>query len=286
VTGGAGIHAADQRAPSHRCNPGRSTRSAPPKMTKIQDVVASFAFSRRAPDVLARLQLPVHFHVNGFSFGSCVASVRWQVPKAHPSDQLGCDSFRIHHGFIRRHVEMQVWLVNTPKNTQVGPERCAGSLAGIGVHLAPAIAIIIPGPFVDAVAHGGVGRVAATIALPFICIQDCALQRDVFGDQGSAGALVRTVAHPQALLARVARDNADDGGPIVGVGPMAFALIGASTRRVTGIAMGRAVFPPRSGTMTSTHSAVSAALNAKDTPSELTDRALWDLRKGTYDTTQ
>jgi hypothetical protein len=32
VNMGAGIHAADQRAPSHRCNPGRSTLSAPPKM--------------------------------------------------------------------------------------------------------------------------------------------------------------------------------------------------------------------------------------------------------------
>jgi hypothetical protein len=109
------------------------------------------------------------------TIGSCVASMRWQFPEAHPSDQLGCDSLCIHHGFVCRHIEMQVSLVNTPKHTQVGPERRTGSFAGIGVHLTPAIPILIPGPFVDAVAHGGVGRMAATIALPFIRIQDRAL---------------------------------------------------------------------------------------------------------------
>jgi hypothetical protein len=36
VTLGAGIPAADQRAPSHRCNPGSATLSAPPKMTKTR----------------------------------------------------------------------------------------------------------------------------------------------------------------------------------------------------------------------------------------------------------
>ena len=59
----------------------------------------------------------------------------------------------------------------------------------------------------------------------------------------TAGPRVRVVAYPQALLARVPRDDADDGRPIVGIGAVALALIGASTWRVTGIAMGRAFFP-------------------------------------------
>src|SRR5262245_46641775 len=60
---------------------------------------------------------------------------------------------------------------------------------------------------------------------------------------------VRVVARPKARLARLARDDADDGGPIVGRGAVACALMGASTWRVTGTTMGRDVSPPRSGTV-------------------------------------
>ena len=59
---------------------------------------------------------------------------------------------------------------------------------------------------------------------------------------------VRMVADPPALRARVARDDADEGGTIVGIGAVPFALMGALAWRVSGIAMGRAFFPLRSGT--------------------------------------
>ena len=59
---------------------------------------------------------------------------------------------------------------------------------------------------------------------------------------------VRVVTHPKPLLARLARDDTDDRGPIVGVGAVALALVGAAPGRVMWIAMGRAVFPRRSDT--------------------------------------
>jgi hypothetical protein len=89
---------------------------------------------------------------------------------------------------------------------------------------------------------------AATIALPFVGIEPRAARGHVVGHKGVAGLPVRVVADPPALLARVARDDADDGGTIVGIGAVPFALIGASTRWIGGIAMGRAFFPPRFGT--------------------------------------
>jgi hypothetical protein len=42
-----------------------------------------------------------------------------------------------------------------------------------------------------------------------------------------AGPRVRIVAHPKALLARLARDHTDEGGTIVGIRAVPIALIGA-----------------------------------------------------------
>ena len=139
--------------------------------------------------------------------------------------------------------------MDPPEGTQVGPERRARPLTGVAVDLASAIAIIIPRPLVHAVADRGMGRMAAPIALPFVGIELRAASRHVLRDQGTARARVRMVADPEALLARVPRDDTDDGRTIVGVGAVPFALIGAPAGRIRGVAMGRAFFPPRSGTV-------------------------------------
>ena len=161
---------------------------------------------------------------------------------------MGRDPFRIDHGFIGRHVEMQVRLVDAPERAQVGPERRASSFTGVAVDLASAIPIIVPGPFVGAVAHGGVGGMAAVIALPFVRIEHRAAGRDVLRHQVVASPCGRVVADPEAVLARVPRHDTDDGWAIVGIGPMPFPLIGAPTGRVGRIRMRGAFFPPRFGT--------------------------------------
>jgi hypothetical protein len=71
----------------------------------------------------------------------------------------------------------------TPEGTQVAAERHACHFAGAAVDLAVAIAIIIPRPLVHAMAHGGMGRVAATLTLPFVRIQNRAGPWDVLGNQ-------------------------------------------------------------------------------------------------------
>jgi hypothetical protein len=62
-----------------------------------------------------------------------------------------------------------------------------------------------------------------------------------------AGLPVPVVTDLPALLSHVARDDADDGRPIVGIGAVPFAPIGASAWRIGGVAMWCAFFPPRSG---------------------------------------
>jgi hypothetical protein len=62
-------------------------------------------------------------------------------------------------------------------------------------------------------ANSRMRRMTATIALPFIGVEYCASNRDVCRDQVVAGVFGHVVADPETALARVPRDDADDGGP-------------------------------------------------------------------------
>jgi hypothetical protein len=138
--------------------------------------------------------------------------------------------------------------MDSAAGTQIGPKCRTRALTGVAVHLTSAIAIIIPRPLMHAVADRRMVWMTTPIALPFVGVQPRAARRKVFGDQGTARPRVGVVPYPQALLARVARDDADDGGPIVDIGAVAFPLIGAPPGRIRGVAMRCAFFPPRSGT--------------------------------------
>jgi hypothetical protein len=76
---------------------------------------------------------------------------------------------------------MEVLLVNTAARPEVRAERRAYSFAGVAVDLALAIPIIIPCPLVHAVADGGVGRMAAPVALPFVRVQGRAVPGEILG---------------------------------------------------------------------------------------------------------
>jgi hypothetical protein len=144
---------------------------------------------------------------------------------------------------------MQVLFVDTPEGAQIGPERGARSLAAVAMDLALPITIVIPRPFAYTMADHGMGWMTAPVALPFVGVQPRADSRNVFLDEATASPSVRVVAYPQALLARIARNDADDGRPIVGIGAVASPLIGPPPGRISGVGMGRALFPPRSGTV-------------------------------------
>jgi hypothetical protein len=143
---------------------------------------------------------------------------------------------------------MQVLFVDTPEGTQVGAERGAGPFTSVAVNLTPAIAIVIPRPLAQPVGNCGMTRMAPMITLPFIRIKQRAPRRHIVGDQVVTGVPVGMVADPPALLARVARNDTDDGGTIVRVGAMSFALIGAPPGWISRVRVRRAFFPPRCGT--------------------------------------
>ena len=133
--------------------------------------------------------------------------------------------------------------MDAAEGTSGGAKRCTRSLPGMAMHCASAITVIIPCPLVHAVADGAMARMAAPIALPLIDIEPCAARRNILHDQRGAGARVGMVAAPQALLACVPRDDADDRGTVVGIGAVPLALIDASAEGIGRSAMGRAFFP-------------------------------------------
>src|SRR5262245_40133977 len=102
---------------------------------------------------------------------------------------------------------MQILLVDTPEDTQVGTERRTGPFTGIAVDLPFAVSVISSGPFVDAVADRGMGRVTSPVALPLVGIQPCAASREVFHDELKTRPSVGAVAHPKPLLACLTRDE-------------------------------------------------------------------------------
>jgi hypothetical protein len=142
---------------------------------------------------------------------------------------------------------MQGLFVDTPEGTQVGTKRRPRPLTGVAMDLALAVAVVIARPFAHPVGNRGMARMAPSLTLPFIGIEPRAPGGHVVGNKVVTGGPVRMVADPPALLAGVARDDAEDGGTIVGIGAVPFALMGASTGWIGGIAMRRAFFPPRCG---------------------------------------
>jgi hypothetical protein len=137
---------------------------------------------------------------------------------------------------------MQVLLVDPAEGAQVGPQCCARRLTGVAVHFTSAIAIIIPRSLMDAMADCRMGWMTPSVTLPLISIDPCALRRNILRDQGCAGARVGMVAHPPARLPRLARDDTDDGGPIIGVGAVPLPLVGAPPRRISGGRDGACIF--------------------------------------------
>jgi hypothetical protein len=138
---------------------------------------------------------------------------------------------------------MPVLLGDPSKSAQVSTRRHSCSFTAVAVDLTSAIPTLLPGLFVDTVAHGCVGRMAALITLPGIRVQDRAMPRNVHRDQGRVGPPVHVVAHPKTLLARLARQHTDDGWAIVCIRAVPLVLLRTPAGGISGVAMGRACFP-------------------------------------------
>jgi hypothetical protein len=67
---------------------------------------------------------------------------------------------------------------------------------------------------------------AASVALPLVGIEASLTLGDSFDDELAAGPPVGVVTHPEALLCCLPRHHTNDGQAVIGISPMAIALIG------------------------------------------------------------
>lgn len=115
--------------------------------------------------------------------------------------------------------------------------------------LALTVTLVIPRPFTYPVGNRGLARMTAPITRPCIRREPPALGGDVVSHQGAAGAPVGMVAHPPARLARVARDDPDEGRASIRRRPMPLALVGTAPGWSGRVRGRRAGLPPWCGTV-------------------------------------
>ena len=96
--------------------------------------------------------------------------------------------------------------MDTSEGTQVGAERRTRPFAGVAVDLASAIPIIIPRPFVHAMADRGMGRMAAAVALPFVGIEHRAAAAGTFSAMRSAQVRLSAWSQTQKRCSPVSRE--------------------------------------------------------------------------------
>ena len=103
------------------------------------------------------------------------------------------------HGFIDRHLEVQILRVDSPEGTPVGLKRRTCSLTGVTMHFASASTLIIPRPFVYTMEDRGMRAMTAPIALPCVGVQPRAARRKVSATR------VRSRGRPPTSAARPCR---------------------------------------------------------------------------------
>lgn len=113
------------------------------------------------------------------------------------------------------------------------------------MHFASAIPIVITRPLFLAVVDTGVARVTSKIGCRAIRVEPhgCFLWNALV-DQLAADVLIGSVQDPIATLLGGARNDTDNGWPVVLKRSDTFTLVRSSPRRVVLVAMRRAFFPP------------------------------------------
>ena len=146
--------------------------------------------------------------------------------------------------------------MHAPKLAQVSPQPRARAFATVAMHFAHPSAIIVTRPFappcaVTPVPHGGVGRqqlsLDAGVATPLIRGDHRRACRNRPLDHPPTGLPVGLRFDEEAHRPALPRHQRKDGWAVGGVSPVSFPLISAPPRRVLGVWVRGAFFPPRSG---------------------------------------
>jgi hypothetical protein len=149
--------------------------------------------------------------------------------------------------FTHRQIAFQILFMNTAKGPQKITCRRPQTFDSIGMNFAHAITIVISRPLVLAVTDCAVCPLDSLVALPFIGV--------------TLGRLLGKLMHvlPQSLtvcrrtdsaaaLPTLSPNGADNRWSIIVIGAVPALLVSSATRRIIGIRVLFAFFPPRSET--------------------------------------
>jgi hypothetical protein len=167
------------------------------------------------------------------------------MTKTHLLDQFRRDPCGVGPRFIGCNIERPVLFVNPSEDTQVGPEACPCSFTSVAMDSAMTIPMVIARPCAHPVGHRGMVRMATSIALPCIGLEECATRGHVISHQVLAGSPVCMITAPPALLSRVPRDHTANRWPIVRRGAVPLPLIGAPPGRIRRVRVRGACCPSR-----------------------------------------
>jgi hypothetical protein len=147
--------------------------------------------------------------------------------------------------------------VYTTKRPQEVTQPRACPLAGVAMYLPHPIAIIVPRPLprtllIGTVADRGVrdGQLAldAPVATPVVGLEDRRATRHPAFNHPQTVIAVSVLADGQPHAPGLTGHQGKDRRAIIGIGPVSAALIGTPPRRIVGVKMWGAFFPPRSDT--------------------------------------
>jgi hypothetical protein len=170
------------------------------------------------------------------------------VAEAHALDHNGSDTLGVHHGLEGSNILGQEVLVDAPKHPEKRAERRTCPFAAVAVHFAPSITIIIPSPFLLAVADRGVLGVQPDVIAALIGEEQGSFQCDARFDNRAAARLVSMLDHPVTVGLGGPTDDADNRRAVVLVRATSLALVRPSAWWISLVGMLATFFPPRSGT--------------------------------------
>jgi hypothetical protein len=163
------------------------------------------------------------------------------------SNKLSGNAFQVDAMFTHRQIAFQILFMDPAEGAQKITGRRPQTFDSIGMDFSHAITIVISRPFVLAVTDRAVCPLDSIVALPFIGVTLGSLPRKPMHVLSQSLA-VRMLTDSQAALPTLSPNGSDNRWPVIFIRAVPTLLVSSATRRIIGVRVLFAFFPPRSET--------------------------------------
>src|SRR5579859_802405 len=145
------------------------------------------------------------------------------------------------------YVAAEIALMDTAKRPQEGAQASPQAFQAVGMHFTDSITVVIARPFVDGVAHAGVGTLQGIVGVGLVGVNWHTRSREGM-DMPTQACRSRIGFDTEAHLSGVTPHHADNGRTVILICATSAPFVGPASRRVKDIRMHSPFFPPHSGT--------------------------------------